>query len=117
MVPIVIESPFGKRVDGQPAAPEEIERNLRYLACCMRDSLARGEAPFASHGLYPMALDDAKPEERKQGMEAGFTWGRYAKKVIVYIDLGLTPGMLAGLERAYERNQSVEYRSLKEWRR
>jgi hypothetical protein len=117
MVPVVIESPYGKRVDGQPAAEAEIERNLRYLRDAMRDSLQRGEAPFASHGLYPMALDDGMPEERKLGMEAGFTWGHYAKKVIVYIDLGLTPGMLAGLERAYERSQSVEYRSLEDWRR
>lgn len=38
---VIIESPYHGNV----------ERNLRYLRACLRDSLLRGEAPFASHGL------------------------------------------------------------------
>lgn len=116
MTPVVIESPFGKREDGTTVTEAELERNLRYLKAAMRDSLTRGEAPFASHGLYPMALDDGMPEERKLGMEAGFVWGRYAKKVIVYIDLGLTPGMREGIQRAVARGQALEFRHLPGWK-
>jgi hypothetical protein len=63
---VVLESPFAG----------DVEANLKYARECMADCLRRGEAPIASHLLYtqPGILDDTKPEERKLGMEAGFTW-------------------------------------------
>jgi hypothetical protein len=63
---VVIESPYGRNVDGTVATPETIERNVRYLRACMADCLRRDEAPIASHALYtqPGVLDDTKPEER-----------------------------------------------------
>lgn len=112
MIPVVIESPFGTRPDGSRASPDEVQRNLRYLAACIRDSFARGEAPFASHGIYPMALDGRDADQRKLGMEAGFAWGRFAAVRVFYMDLGVTPGMKAGLLRANEMQQDVEERLL-----
>jgi hypothetical protein len=54
---VVVESPYAGN----------IERNLRYLRACMADCLRRGEAPFASHGLYtqPGVLRDELPKDRQ----------------------------------------------------
>jgi hypothetical protein len=45
----------------------DIEANVEYARRCVRDALARGEAPIASHLLYtqPGVLRDAVPEERQ----------------------------------------------------
>jgi len=71
-VRVVIESPYGTRPDGTRCTPAEVARNERYLDRCIRDSIDRGEAPYASHGFFtkPGRLDDTKPEQRRQGIEA-----------------------------------------------
>ena len=48
----VIESPF--------SAPtiDELVRNIQYAMLAVRDSLSRGEAPYASHLFYTQMLDD-----------------------------------------------------------
>lgn len=101
---VVIESPYAGNV----------ELNLRYLREAMADCLFRGESPYASHGLYtqPGVLRDDVPAERARGIRAGFAWGEKADLVAVYEDLGVTPGMLAGIERATKRGQPVEHRRL-----
>lgn len=107
---VIIESPYAG----------DVERNLRYLRACMADCLARGEAPFASHGLYtqPGVLDDTKPEERKLGIEAGFAWRGAADATVVYTDLGGSRGMDLGIkaaERLYVQTRgahAIEYREL-----
>ena len=87
---VVIESPFaGDR-----------ERNDRYLRACILDCLRRGESPFASHGLYPGALDDTIPAERELGIKAGVAWRRVADATVVYRDLGISGGMLFGMADA-----------------
>lgn len=105
---VVIKSPYAG----------DVERNLKYLRAAMADCLRRGEAPFASHGLYtqPGVLDDTKPEERKLGMEAGFAWAARADAVIVYTDFGHSPGMVDGVLRAMKAGQPIECRELgPEW--
>ncbi|QQM15157.1 nucleoside deoxyribosyltransferase [Gordonia phage TinaLin] len=100
---VVIESPFaGDR-----------ERNLKYARAALLDSLKRGEAPIASHLLYPQVLDDDMRAERIQGMAAGFAWNRHADLVAVYCDLGMSGGMRAGLDMAERNGTPVEYRDLK----
>ncbi len=112
MTLVIIESPFGRRPDGTVASPEEMKRNVQYARAAMRDCFKRGEAPYASHLLYPQIYDDAKPEERKAGMEAGWAWMRRTDLVVVYVDNGITPGMKAGIERAQRLNLPVEERRL-----
>lgn len=101
LVRVVIESPF----QGLPV-------NVAYARLCMRDSLRRGEAPIASHLLYPQILEDATVEERKLGMAAGLAWGTQAQLVAVYTDRGITPGMVRGIEWAQEHGIPLAYRSL-----
>ncbi len=83
---------------------QESTLHARYLDACLLDSLRRGEAPFASHGLYtrPGVLDDLKPEERQLGIAAGFVWREAAEGTAFYVDLGWSGGMHAG-ERDVEK--------------
>ncbi len=101
---VLIESPFAGDVD----------TNIKYARACMRDSLDRGEFPFAMHLLYTQdgILNDDIPEERNWGIEAGLAWGKLASKTIVYTNLGITPGMEKGIQRAKEEDRKVEYREL-----
>ena len=95
---VIIESPYAA-ANGHTVAEHEA-----YARRCMADSLARGEAPFASHLLYtqPGVLDDTDANERKRGMEAGFAWTAKADLVAIYTDLGISRGMVAGEARAYK---------------
>jgi hypothetical protein len=94
----------------------DVERNIAYARACMRDSLARGEAPLASHLLYaqPDILDDLEPAQRALGMDAGFAWAMRADATVVYIDHGISRGMQAGIDRALEAGRPVEYREIGE---
>jgi len=107
MPPVIIESPFAGDVD----------TNIRYARACMRDSLNRGESPFVMHLLYTQEgiLDDDIPEERNLGIEAGLAWGKHASKTVVYTDLGITPGMEKGIQRARDEGREIEYRELNSW--
>lgn len=110
----VIESPFGTRPDGTRCTPLEIARNERYLDRCIRDSIDRGEAPYASHGFFtkPGRLDDNKPEQRRQGIEAGLEWGAVAQRCAVYDDHDVTAGMAEGIARHRARGLEIEYRRI-----
>ena len=88
-------------------------RNHRYALACMRDSLRRGEAPYASHVMFDRRglLNDAAPDERVRGMQAGFLWGQAAAVRAVYCDRGITDGMRAGIASA-PAGQTITYRWL-----
>lgn len=83
-----------------------------YALACLRDSLSRGEAPFASHLLYTQVLDDADTEERAHGMAMGDAWREIADKVVFYVDHGWTEGMIDGFNKAYEQGKVFEVRRL-----
>lgn len=105
---VIIESPLGAKTRNG------IEFNKGYARAAMRDSLLRGEAPFASHLLYDHLdiLDDQIPVERELGMTAGFEWIRMAQKTVVYTDLGISKGMELGIAKAQGLGWEVEYRSI-----
>lgn len=105
---VIIESPFAGN----------IELNVAYARACLRDSLLRGESPLASHILFtqPGVLDDTNPRERALGIEAGLEWGRQADATIVYVDFGISSGMLQGIAAARAWRRPVEHRSLNEER-
>lgn len=105
---VIIESPYAG------ATPELLDRNIRYLRACLRDSLLRGEAPFASHALYtlPGVLADSLPEERERGILAGFQWREVAALTAVYEDYGITEGMRRGILHARELGHVIEIRRI-----
>lgn len=100
---VIVESPLSG----------DVERNTMYARACMRDCIDRGESPLASHLLYTQVLDDTIPAERELGMDCGFAWQRVAHACVVYVDLGLSPGMNAGIAKAKEIALPIEYRTLK----
>lgn len=103
---IVIESPYFNE------NPNIIKYNLAYANECMRDALYKNEAPYLSHLLYTRILDDNIPIERNFGIEAGFHWGKASEKTVVYTDLGISKGMMWGVENAIKNGKAVEYRTL-----
>lgn len=102
----VIESPF--------SAPtiEGLVHNVQYTMLAVRDSLNRGEAPYASHLFYTQMLDDNNAAERKLGMDAGLTICRHAEQTAVYLDFGMSRGMEYGIEAARRAGRSVVERRL-----
>ena len=104
---VIIESPFAGATEAETAA------NVAYARERMRDSLDRGEAPFASHLLLTQVLDDTIPEQRERGIEAGLAWGAVAELSAVYTDRGISPGMALGIARAEREGRRVIYRSLR----
>lgn len=102
---VIVESPFAG----------DVERNFTYLRLCMHDCFLRGEAPFASHGLYTQedVLDDDIPQERKTGIKADFMWGETAELRVIYTDLGISDGMYEGILEARRIGQPRAYRALK----
>lgn len=88
---VVVESPYAG----------DVEANVAYARRALADSLARQEAPIASHLLYtqPGVLDDDKPEERALGIEAGLVWAARSDLTVFYTDRGWSRGMTAARER------------------
>ena len=102
----IIESPF--------SAPthNEIVRNVYYAMLAVRDSLSRGEAPYASHLFFTQMLDDTIPAERTLGIDAGFAIGSSATTTAVYADLGTSRGMELGIEAAEKFGRKIVERQL-----
>ena len=88
MARVVIESPY----------KGDVERNLAYAKTAMLDSILRGEAPFASHLLYTLVLNDKLIAERERGITMGQAWLLEANLVAFYTDLGISPGMNESLK-------------------
>lgn len=116
---VCIESPFAGRGHNRLARWLDARANLRYARACVRDSLMRGESPFASHLLYtqPGILRDGVAEERKHGITAGLMFQEVANLIAVYIDAGLTPGMKIAISRAKANGKKLEFRSIHERKR
>lgn len=105
---VVVESPFrGENY-------EQTRDNLLYARACVKDSLSKGEAPYASHLFYTQAgiLDDKVEEERMHGINAGLAWGANAEISAFYTDRGISRGMKYGMEAAEKAGRKVEMRSL-----
>jgi len=101
---VVLESPFQ---GGNPIY-------IQYARMAVLDSLSKNEAPIASHLLYPQPgiLHDFIPKEREKGIRAGNSWIKAADCLVVYIDFGITEGMLLGIEEAKKNNIPIDFRSL-----
>lgn len=104
---VIIESPYAGN-------KEEIIRNENYARSAAIDCLSKGEIPFASHILYTQKgiLDDKKPAQRRLGIEAGLTFGEICGKSVLYSDLGMTEGMVEGIEKAKNSGRNVEIRQV-----
>lgn len=103
---VIIESPY------RGTELNERWRNIGYLRECIADSLRRGEAPFASHKMYPGVLDEDIPSERALGIAAGRAWYQAAEAIIFYVDRGWSPGMKKAFVEAMNAGITIEERGL-----
>lgn len=70
---------------------------------------------MASHLLYTQVLIDTDEDDRRLGMGAGWSWFKCVDLQVVYMDLGISPGMAEGIRAAREFGVRTEYRSLPNW--
>lgn len=102
---VAIESPYAG----------DIEKNVAYAEACMAKELKEGNAPFASHLLYTKVLKDSKPEERERGIAAGIAMAIRCDYRHIYVDRGLSNGMMRALEIYYDDSElwdNTEFKSL-----
>lgn len=102
---VIVESPYSG----------DLVTNLAYLRRCLRDAIARGESPYASHAIIPGALDDTIPAERDLGIRCGYAWWKAAHLVAFYIDLGWSGGMRQALHRAKTMHMKIEERTIADY--
>jgi hypothetical protein len=78
----------------------DVEANLTYLRQIMASILVDGGVPVAGHAMYtqPGVLDDNDPDQRKQGIAAGWELYRACDVVRVYCERGISKGMWADIE-------------------
>ena len=105
---VTLESPYAPNAE----TGATIETHVAYAHRAMRDCIDRGEAPYASHLLYPHVLDEFNPAERALGIQLGYEWMIYADEVVVYTDYGISHGMKAAIEYATANEITVVYRSI-----
>jgi len=102
---VCVESPFRNPL---PEVPLIGELYRDYLHDCLRDSLSRGEAPFAGHAFLPAVLNDDDPDERRQGIDCHLAWLKAAEDVAVYVDFGISGGMDEAMRVKKYSARSVE---------
>ena len=103
---VIVESPFRATLE------RTTEQHRLYLAHALRDCVMKGESPYASHGLLIDVLDDDDPVERALGIKCGWAWAEKADAVVVYSDLGVSPGMRESIDRYQKMGLPIERRKL-----
>lgn len=103
---VIIETPFKGTAERSP------EQHREYLKHCMADCVSRGENPYASHRWLTEVLDDADPHERGLGIKCGWEWGELADAIVVYDDMGCSPGMRESIAYYESIKKPIERRTL-----
>lgn len=104
MKKVIIESPYAG----------DTEKNIKYARMCLKHSLDKGESPLASHLLYTQkdVLDDNVLEDRKKGINAGLAWIECCDLHVIYIDLGISDGMMQAMDKSSKLGIKVEFREI-----
>ena len=104
----IVESPF-KTTDIELANGETVTieegKNVEYAKACCLWALDQCYSPYASHLFFTQFLDDSIPEQRRLGIEAGMTWGRFNSDRLFFVDRGFTEGMVYGFRESKKQGQ------------
>lgn len=116
---VSIESPYHN------VNPDLLHRNIRYAIMAVKDATANyGNAAYASHLLNTQFVqnkehyyvDDLHPDPydltREQVISITHAMRLKADKIVFYIDLGYSNGMLAAKELAEKHHIPIEERFL-----
>ena len=95
-------------------APYDLENTTHvvYMERVFKDSLERGEAPFAAHIFYSIYLDYDDIRERAIGSTFTTMWIKAADVVAVYTDYSRSVEMEIGVKEAVMYNKVVAFRSI-----
>jgi hypothetical protein len=95
-MPVYVCSAFGGK-------EENLVKARKYCKWIMEETRA---IPIAPHLLFPQFLDDAKPEEREKGVNAGLELLKICEEIFVFVeDLApISAGMMAELRLASDLN-------------
>ena len=109
MQKVYIESPYGLSCGLSP------EENVQYAKKCANDSLTKGEAPFA-HQLFLYGNNlvveyDNKGKEMSRSSVSS-VWRKAADKNVVYTDMGISTGMILGIDESRYEDQKIECRGI-----
>lgn len=95
----ILESPYAA------TTREGLDANAAYLNECLRDSLRRGEHPYASHAYLTRVLDDGLPGQRARGLQAGHAVSKAllqaGARQVFYIDRGVSAGMALAFDELW----------------
>lgn len=92
--------------------PAMITKYERYLKKCMRNSVDRGEAPYCGSLINYKILNYKNPIERDMGIMMDVSFLEKIKIMRVYIDMGITPAMVAMVNLAKKRSYQIEFRKI-----
>lgn len=87
-----------------------VKKNTAYARRALADSLAKGEAPYAPHLLYPQVLDEAGG--RFSGQAAGLEFLKACELLAAYADHGISEGMQVEINYAKAQGIRVELRRI-----
>lgn len=103
---VAIVSPYNASTEARRT------RNVEYARSAAWDALSRGEAPIAIHLVLGDPREEESPEARTLALQASKAILQHVQKVVVYTDLGYSPGMRYEIEEAKRMHKDVEFRSL-----
>jgi hypothetical protein len=103
---VILESPFSA------PTPEAKAENIYYAKMAMHDAIMHGEAPYLSHLLYTLVLDDDDPEQRAMGLALAHAWLQRADYMVVYVDRGVSQGMTLAIALATKLGKPIHHRLL-----
>lgn len=114
---VVLESPWAGLGAAKATSLRELEGcpAVDYLRQCIRDSLARGEIPWASHAMLALtrALYEEDPDQRQEGIDVGKDMIKtHAALVAAYTDHGISKGMREAITWARMHGKPVEFRKI-----
>ena len=92
----------------------KLEDNWRYFLKCINDSRRLGEAPFGAH-FYSLVSDATDDAQRNAVTSIARTWlllKPAETRVVLYIDHGVSAGMMAEAAFALQNGIAVEYRKV-----
>lgn len=86
----------------------DIERNVDNVKGYCRRVAKTGRIPFAPHLYFPQFLDDADPQERKQGIDYALQMMRFCFEVWVFGNV-ISEGMQIEIKHANKNEKAVKY--------
>jgi hypothetical protein len=94
--PVLLCSPCRVQHDRELAPADAASMRAVYMLYtqrCVRHCIARNEAPMVPHFTFTLVYNPEHEHERAKGLESTLAMLPFMKRVVLYVDLGLTPGM------------------------